>query len=151
MNDRFNKFTVLTITINRCIHKIKDNEMKKMGLKGTHVSCLYYLYRANSEMTATELCSICGEDKAIVSRSIEYLEHNGYIDCDTKTGKRYKSPLYLSQKGKEVGEYINNKVEDILRLASKDISDQNRKILYDSLEIIKHNLENYVLDSKTEA
>lgn len=33
MINRFNKFTVLIAKINRIIHKIKDSEMKKLGLK----------------------------------------------------------------------------------------------------------------------
>ena len=64
MIDRFQTFTVLVAKMNRCIRKIKTEEMAEFDLKSPHVSCLYYLYGADS-LTATELCEICEEDKAL--------------------------------------------------------------------------------------
>ena len=86
MKERFKTFTVLIMEINRYIHKIKTEEMSEFDLKSPHVSCLYYLYKAG-ELTAKELCDISKEDKASVSRSIEYLETNGFISCNSTTKK----------------------------------------------------------------
>ena len=87
MEERFNTFTVLIAGINRCIRKIKTEEMSEYNLKSPHVSCLYYLYKHNS-LTAKELCDICDEDKSNVSRSIKFLEENGYLVCNSKKEKR---------------------------------------------------------------
>ena len=71
MQERFQTFTVLITKLNRCIRKIKTEEMAEFDLKSPHVSCLYYLYKADS-LTAKELCDICEEDKANISRSFIY-------------------------------------------------------------------------------
>ena len=75
MQERFKTFTILVSNINRCIHKIKTEEMADFNLKSSHVSCLYYIYKENS-LTAKELCGLCGEDKANISRTIKFLEGN---------------------------------------------------------------------------
>lgn len=41
MEGRFETFTVLISSINRCIKKIKAEEMAECDLKSIHVSCLY--------------------------------------------------------------------------------------------------------------
>ena len=80
MKERFETFTVLIAKINRNIRKIKNQEMAEYDLRSPHISCLYYLYSTNG-LTATELCERCEEDKATISRSLDYLEKNGYIVC----------------------------------------------------------------------
>lgn len=140
MKERFETFTVLMAKINRSIRKIKTEEMAEFNLKSPHVSCLYYLYRADS-LTAKELCDICDEDKANISRSIDYLETNGYLTCISKTQKRYKSPLELTDKGREVGRRLAEKIESALATVGEGLSEENRAIMYQSLEIIADNLQ----------
>ena len=84
--DRFKNFTVLINNISRNIKRIKSEEMKDFDLKTPHVSCIYYLYIENN-LTAKELTDICDEDKAQISRSIDYLENNGYIICESTAKK----------------------------------------------------------------
>ena len=140
MQERFQTFTVLIARLNRCIRKIKTEEMAEFNLKSPHVSCLYYLYKSDS-LTAKELCDICEEDKANISRSIEYLEKNGYLVCKSKTEKRYKSPLVLTEKGRETGEYIVRKIDAILDSVSEGIPEEHRMIMYRSLSVICDNLQ----------
>ena len=63
MKERFEIFTGLIHKISRNIKRIKNQELSEYGLRSTHVTCLYYLYSAQS-LTATELCERCEEDKA---------------------------------------------------------------------------------------
>ena len=140
MQERFQAFTVLIARLNRCIRKIKTEEMAEFNLKSPHVSCLYYLYKSDS-LTSKELCDICEEDKANISRSIEYLEKNGYLVCKSKTEKRYKSPLVLTEKGRETGEYIVRKIDAILDSVSEGIPEEHRMIMYRSLSVICDNLQ----------
>ena len=81
MVERFELFTVLIANLTRNIRRIKTEEMARWNLKSHHVSCIYYLYQKES-LTAKELCDICDEDKANVSRSIEYLEDAGFLICE---------------------------------------------------------------------
>ena len=140
MENRFKMFTVLISKVNRCIKKIKAEEMAEFNLKSTHVSCLYYLYEEDS-LTAKELCDICDEDKAAISRSIDYLESNGYLKCDSKNVKRYRSPLELTEKGKLVAQKLSEKINRILDEASFGLSNENRAVFYNSLNLITNNLE----------
>lgn len=141
MKHRFETFTVQIAKINRSIRKIKTMEMEEFNLKSPHVSCMYYLYKHGGELTAKELCDICDEDKAAISRSIDYLETDGYITCNSKTEKRYKSPLILTTKGINVGKIIANKIDNILDLASEGLSEESRTEFYKSLMLISNNLQ----------
>lgn len=142
-SERFKTFTVLIAKISRSIRRIKTEEMAGFDLKSPHVSCLYYLYTSDSRtMTAKELCDICDEDKAAVSRSIDYLESNGYLSCDSQKQKRYKSLLVLTEKGREIGKYLTEKVNNILDAASRGLSDDDRRVMYRSLALISSNLRN---------
>lgn len=140
MNERFDTFTVLIAGINRSIKKVKSKEMARWGLKSSHVSCMYYLYK-NKSLTAAELCRICGEDKAGISRTIEQFEVKGYLRCFDNGRKRYRTPFELTDSGKKVGKSIVNKVDEILNLAGKGLQDEERKILYKSLRLISSNLQ----------
>lgn len=140
LEERFKTFTVLMAKINRNIRRIKTEEMAEFNLKSPHVSCLYYLYKADS-LTAKELCDICEEDKANISRSIVYLETNGYITCTSKSQKRYKSPLALTDQGREVARKITEKIESKLFSASDGLDEMSREIMYRSLSIIADNLQ----------
>jgi len=81
MEKRFELFTTAIAKISRNIRKIKSEEVASINLdlKGPHVSCLYYLYK-HKKLTLKELSLVCDEDKAAISRSIDYLEHNLYIE-----------------------------------------------------------------------
>ena len=126
--------------INRSIRKIKTEEMAEFNLKSPHVSCLYYLYKSEN-LTAKELCDICEEDKANISRSIVYLETNGYITCACKAQKRYKSPLVLTEKGREVAQKVTEKIDNKLLFAGDGLDEASREIMYQSLAIVADNLQ----------
>jgi DNA-binding MarR family transcriptional regulator len=130
---------VLINAISRSIHKLKAMEMAEFDLRSSHVSCLYYLYKMKS-LTAKELCDICAEDKANISRAVKYLEENGYVRCDAKHAKRYQSPLTLTEKGEEIGERIACKIDRILFCAGDGVSEEDRQIMYRSLAVINENL-----------
>ena len=139
MEKRFETFTVLINRISRNIRKIKNQEMAEYDLRSSHISCLYYLYYFG-ELTSTELTEKCEEDKATISRAIDFLEKNGYLTCESKNLKRYKSPLILSEKGKEVGAKISEKIDKILDEVSVGMSDEDRISFYRSLVIISDNI-----------
>ena len=109
--DRFETFTALVTGISRTIRKIKNEEMVEFHLKGPHVSCLYYLYK-NETLTAKELSELCEEDKANMSRTVEYLIKGGYIA--KRTACRYRAPLSLTEEGKRIGAHIAERIDRVL-------------------------------------
>lgn len=140
MKERFETFTVLISGINRSIKKLKNREMAEYGLRSTHISCLYYLYLSGG-MTATELCERCREDKATISRSLEYLEARGFITCRSTSVKRYKSPIILTEKGRDIGGRISARIDGVLDEISEVLTEDERVELYRSLSLISDALE----------
>ena len=114
--------------------------MSEYNLRSAHVSCLYYLYSGNN-ITATDLCERCEEDKATISRALDYLETNGFLTCESKNVKRYKSPLILTDKGNEAGKKITDKINGVLDAISGGLTDEERGAFYRSLSIISESLE----------
>ena len=140
MIERFETFTVLLNRINRNIRKIKNEEMAHYELRSPHVSCLYYLY-ISKELTSKDLCEHCEEDKATISRSLDYLEKNNYIICKSDSKKRYNAPFELTERGMRAGKRIADKIAAVLDEISTGISEQDRAVFYRSLNIISENIE----------
>ena len=140
MQQRFETFTVLIANISRSIRKIKTLEMESLNLKSTHVSCLYYLYREGA-MTAAELCELCEEDKANISRAIERLESDGYIVRRAGAQRRYRAPLELTEQGSQAGEVVAQKIDRIRSEASEGLDETERAVMYKSLARVSANLQ----------
>ena len=117
--ERFETFTVLLNRISRNIRRIKNQEMTDLGLRSVHISCLYYLHRG-TDMTAAALCDHCEEDKATISRALVHLEEQGYL-AGREAGKRYKTPLRLTDKGRAVGARISARIEAVLAEVSREL------------------------------
>ena len=139
MEARFETFTVLINRISRNIRKIKNQEMEHYGLRSVHVSCLYYLY-AEEGLTSAELCERCEEDKATVSRALVFLQEQGYLR-DSDAVKRYKSPLLLTDRGREVGKTVADKVAKVLDAVSGGLTETERISFYRSLAVISESLD----------
>lgn len=140
MTERFEKFTMLINRISRNIRKIKNQEMAEYNLRCSHISCIYYLYTSGG-LTATDLCERCEEDKAAVSRALEYLENNGYLICESKSAKRYKSLLRLTDKGLDIGKRIADKIAYVLEEISVEMTEEERIQFYHSLTLISKGLD----------
>ena len=140
MVERFETFTVLINRISRNIRKIKNQEMEAYHLRSPHVSCLYYLY-IDENLTATDLCGKCEEDKATISRSLDYLEEHGYLAQRTQNAKRYKNLLFLTEKGKEAGKRVADKINAVLDQISGGLTEEERIAFYRSLSIISGSLD----------
>ena len=136
MEDRFETFTILISRINRSIRKIKNQEMADWGLKSIHVSCLHYL-RSQGSLTAAELCERCEEDKAAVSRAIDHLKSEGFIEASTNGAK---CPLVLTKKGEQAGDAIAQKIATVLREIDDSLTDEQRTALYQSLAAVSNRL-----------
>ena len=146
MEKRFETFTLLISSLSRSIRRIKTETMAAYHLKSPHVSCLYYLYR-HPGMTAAELCEVCDEDKAAVSRSILYLEQRQYLvrelpaDREARqTAKRYRAPLTLTEEGSRIAAELAEKVDCVLEAVSLGVSEEDRAVMYAALEQINRNL-----------
>ena len=143
MPSNYNNFKILITKIAREIHKVEEKEMQQINLKSQHISCLYYL-SISERLRAKDIVDLYLEDKGQVSRSLDFLEKNGYILCESKAIKRYNAYYYLTEKGKLVSKYVESKINDIVSIVSDFLSDDERRTMYMCLARISRNLENVI-------
>lgn len=140
MQEEFEKLTVLINRMNRNIKRIKSREMAEYGLRGAQISCLQYLCDHDGAI-ASNLCEACDEDKATVSRALNYLEANGFIIRRAESAKRYKYSLHLTTKGREAGKKINEMNRYVLNAIGDGLTAKEKSEIFCSLSIINNNLE----------
>ena len=138
MLQRFEEFVTGITECHRYIQRIKAMEMTELGLKGTHVMCLFYLGRSPEGLTAAQLCTLCGEDKAAVSRTVAELEQLGH--CTRSTDKKYRAPLVLTDSGREMADRLSGLVAQWVTAGGDGLTDEERAAFYATLGKIAANL-----------
>lgn len=141
MDDLFERFTISILKLNKLVQRIKVYEMKKFGLKSVHSMCLYYLNAHPDGLTASELVRLTLEDKAAISRALATMRSQDYVEYDAAS---HNAPVRLTQKGRELAEYIVGRAAAAVKAGSADFSDEEREFFYKSLVTISDNLENYL-------
>lgn len=143
MPSKYNNFKVLITKITRGIHKVEESEMQQINLKSQHISCLYYLSLGKA-LRAKDIVDEYLEDKGQVSRSLDYLETNGYILCDSDAPKRYNAYYSLTEKGKKIATYVGKKIDEIVQKVAGFLSDDERRIMYKCMNKISTNLDELI-------
>ena len=116
MIQRFEIFVMAITEIYKSIQKIKVQEMADMGLKGTHVMCLFFLQEHPEGLTSAELSSLCCEDKAAISRVVKELSSLHYIVYEEK---KYRSKITLTESGLQVCQHMNEKIVKAVDMAAQ--------------------------------
>lgn len=139
MTQRFETFTTAIAQIHRCIQRLKSQEMGGLGLKGNHVACLFHLGRHPEGLTSAELCALCEEDKAAVSRTVAELESRGLL---ARSGvQRYRSLLTLTELGRETVEQMDERIARVVDAAGQGLTDAQRTDFYQALLLVAANLQ----------
>ena len=138
MIQRFDAFVSGITACYKYIQRIKSMEMTEFGLKGTHVMCLYYLRRNPAGLTAAQLCGLCAEDKAAISRTVSELRSRGYITSLSK--KAYRAMLTLTAAGQEVARKFDQLIESWVTAGGDGLTEEERSDFYKSLSSIAENL-----------
>lgn len=138
MIKRFEAFVTGITLCYKYIQKIKSAEMTELGLKGTHVMCIFFLSHNPEGLTAAQLCRLCAEDKAAVSRTVAELQREGYV---APGEKRYRAALRLTEKGMEIAKRVDELIEQWVAFGGAGLSDSDREAFYRALELISNNLK----------
>ena len=140
--ERFESFTAAVSRAYKSIQRIKSGEAERMGLKSGHVMCLYFLGKYAGGLTAAELCRLCHEDKAAVSRTLVDLSAKGYLaPAPEEAARKYRTKLFLTESGREKNRQINAAAEAAVRKASEGISEADRECFYRVFFTIADRLE----------
>lgn len=146
MIQRFQAFVTGITVCYKYIQRIKSAEMTEFGLKGTQVMCLFFLHHNPDGLTATQLCQLCAEDKAAISRTLSSLQKQGYIDSGEK---RYRAVLHLTDVGLQVAKQVDGLIEQWVGFGGDGLSEEDRSTFYRVLEIISQNLrDNFDVNTK---
>lgn len=140
MIDRFEKFSFAIFEITRYWHKLASDEMAKYDLKGPHATYLTTLYRFEDGITAPQLCELCGKDKADVSRMMSIMEKKGLVIKESVGKNMYRGLLKLTEEGRLAAEHVRERAALAVDLSGKGLSEEDREIFYNALELISSNM-----------
>ncbi|PID82521.1 MAG: hypothetical protein CSB16_00755 [Clostridiales bacterium] len=149
MQNRLEQFTLLINNIYRSIQKIKLEELKKFGLKGSYMTCIHYLGISDRDLSFKELCNLCGEDKSLISKNLKSLIELEIVNKDSEGDKIYKSKFALSQKGKEIFEKIEKKTNAICSNVYLDKSENELQVFYSNLKEISAKLNEEIINLRS--
>ena len=144
MRQRFESFITGVTVCYKYIQRIKSMEMTELGLKGTHLTCLFYLQNHAQGLTAAQLCQLCAEDKASISRTVADLKKRGYIAQGGS--KNYRAPLTLTQEGIAAAKQLDPLINRWVMSGGDGLSEEHREIFYKALAQIGENLRNRLED-----
>ncbi len=142
MTQRFELFCTTINQIHRNLQRIKLKEMEEFGLKGIHVMCLFELNHNPGGLTLTQLSSLCGEDKAAISRAVSELTKRRLVTSNAK--KKYRSLITLTTDGQGMADKIDKKAEAAVIAGSGNLTSDQRNALYKMLTYISDNLDHYL-------
>ena len=144
MKERFYLFVLRINSISKYINKLKFDFAPQLGVKNVHIFWLYELYIHPEGLTASELASRAMISRSLISREIENLLENGYIQMQKNSkGKRmnYNAHITLTEKGLELAQNISKKGMEVQSKVNRGISEEELIIFYNTLEKLQNNLK----------
>ncbi len=136
------KFLNTLGALGKQINKFKAIYMEEQGLKGSDLSLLLTLDTHPQGLRPEELCSLIHADKALISRSLKNLKTNGLVIKDETTV--YKARYYLTQKGKELTEYLEVEAAKVFETSHMAIDQKQWEAFYDFSTALTTQLEQQI-------
>ena len=119
--------------------RAKETEaMKAYGLPGSCARGLSVIAGKEDGTTVSEMSKYSVKDKATVSRVIKKLERHGLVERLSVDGTSYRTPIILTQKGKDVLAEVTRYVTKSLMEAEgiQNLDEEKRKRLFGALNAI---------------
>lgn len=140
--ERFREFSGLVSRAEKALQRVKTENVKDYGLRGVHVSCLLALHERPEGLTATELASVCGVDRAQISRVTAELRGLDLV-CEASPGprRRYRGALKLTEEGRAAAAEMAGIVDEKLQRVSGDIPPEELTVFYRVFGAIVERLE----------
>lgn len=141
MKSRYEEFTGFISAINRSIQKIERDEMEKYGYKGAYAQYLAVMNRNPEGITSAQLCEMSDRDKAAVSRIVSEMEEKGLVVRESNNDNLYRAKLKLTEEGRKAADFVCLRAAAAVDAGGHGLSDENRKVFYETLKLIADNLE----------
>lgn len=147
MRNRFEEFVACAVEINRCIQRIKDQEMQRFGLRSRHTMCLYFLGCHPEGLSVGALADLTKEDKAAVSRCLGQLAEKGLARSEDSGGKRaYRTRHFLTPEGQALAARMNEAIAQACNSAAADSATRPGRPIMPPPEQILKNLKAYLVE-----
>ncbi len=139
--NRFEEFTYIISKIYRSIQKIKLEELQKYGLKGSHMSYIYFIGKNEQGLSFKQINELSPDNKGLVSRNLKYLMDNDVIYKKIEDNKVYKGTFKLSQKGQEIFASITKRTEQLCEEVYLNKNEMQLEEFYKNLNDISEKLD----------
>lgn len=101
---------------------------------------LILIEEGKGKITQQDLADLLNSDKVSVVRIINYLSNTGYVKRVKDPSDKRKYGLNLTLKAEKEMSLIKKAIEEVTRDAFKGLSKEKIEELYDTLNIIRNNL-----------
>lgn len=142
MTERFERFSLAISELYYYLHKITRDEMEEYGLSGPHAIYLFVLSRNEKGFTSAELSDATFKNKADVSRAVTLLEKKGLVTRNGGAKNSYRAKITLTADGVAAAKKLKDRAKVVTDKIGKDLTEENREILYKGLESIALNMRN---------
>ena len=122
------------------MHRVETKQMEKYGLRGAYVKYLVALLHTPEGLTISQLCEICDQDKAAVSRAVSELVGREFIWRDNPRKNHYRAKLNLSERGCELAKEVCNSAKDAFDEAVAGLTQEQKDNLYELMFAVSDNL-----------
>jgi DNA-binding MarR family transcriptional regulator len=136
-------------TISRYINYYINKKVDVYNININQAHILKYLYN-NEGINQDELTKIMRSDKVTISKLLDGLVKEGYIEKrQNEKDKRVKN-LYVTNKGKELKNEIHSNFKKITKILSKDLDEHDNEIVRKLLNKMMDNIYNEINLNDTE-
>ena len=122
--------------------KILNKELKKEGLElqHSHFSIMKVLNEVDN-ISQSELSKYVGKDRGSISRALNFLESNNYVERHSVNG--CKNGISLTEKGREIMPLLNTISSRVTDKAFTGFREKTRKNILETLSKIYYNSSHY--------
>ena len=144
----YEAFVPVSLQIAKTVQAMKSQKMTAYGLKGTNATCLCRILLSENGLTATELATACGIDKAQVSRAMTELAERGLVCRDDRNGRRYKQKYHLTDAGVIAATDITEATRDVREALYRGIDENDLQVFNDVLARMCNNFRIFSQESR---
>ena len=144
VSERFYSFVQLIDGVHKLIQKIRIDTAPYLGVKSVHIFWIYELYANPHGLTATELATKNMISRSLISREIEALHQDGYVEIhEISAGKRknYNARITLTEKGKSLAQQIVFEGVSVQNRVNQGITEEELASFYATLNKLCNNLK----------
>ena len=130
MLTKYEEFSLGIHELYSSMHKNESVVMGKYGLRGAYVKYLVAMFQNPDGLTISQLCEVCDQDKAAVSRAVSELVGREFIWRDNPRGNHYRARLKLTERGESLAREVYGSAEKVFEEALAVLDEEQQEELH---------------------